>query len=157
MYNATTAWAAGGNATSGSLIYLNGTTWNTWTKINFNPTPSTNPADKINSTLYSISVNNATSAWVVGANGTVIYWDGNQWDGQTGVASGTNLKSVAMVHGSSNGSTQAWAVGAGGKIFAWTGTQWIPEIPLAAIPVVFGVALIVVLLKRTKLTRVVLK
>lgn len=153
MINATMGWAAGGNSSNGVLLLMNQTTWSPWTKINFSATNATNPADKINATMYSISMDNATSAWAVGGGGTVLYWDGNQWDGETGVASGVNLKGVAMVHGSSNGSTQAWAVGEGGKILAWTGLKWVPEIPLMAIPLLLSIGLAVALLRKTRLTK----
>jgi hypothetical protein len=58
-----------------------------------------------------------------------------------------------MVHGTSNGSTQAWAVGDGGAIIAWTGTKWIPEIPIIAVPLLIGIGLVIVLLKKSRLTK----
>ncbi len=152
MINDTNAWAGGGNSSSGVLINLNGAVWNVWNKINFGGQVNNTAGyvtDLINATIYSISLGNATSAWAVGGKGTVLYWTGTEWAGQTNVSSGVNLKGVSMVHGTSNGSTQAWGVGDTGRILAWTGTQWVPEIPIIMVaPLLLSTGLVIALFLR---------
>ena len=153
LINSTLGWAGGGTNTNGALLILNGTSWSVWNRINFggqvNATVGYN-TDIINATVHSISINNATSAWAVGSNGTVLYWTGTEWLGQV-LPSGANLNGVSMVHGNFTGTAQAWAVGDGGRILAWTGTTWIPEIPVMAIPLLLGVGLVVAFFGKSKL------
>jgi hypothetical protein len=158
MINDTNAWAGGGNSSSGVLINLNGTTWNVWNKINFGGQVNSTAGyitDSINATINSMSFDNATSAWAVGGKGTVLYWTGTEWDGQTNVSSDVNLRGVSMVHGTSNGSTQAWAVGDTGRILAWTGTKWIPEIPIIIVaPLLLSIGLTIALfLRKSRLSK----
>ena len=157
MVNATNAWAGGGSSDSGVLINLNGTTWSVWNKINFGGQVNNTAGyvtDRINATIYSISIDTASSAWAVGGKGTVLYWTGTEWDGLTNVGSGGALRGVSMVHGTSNGSTQAWAVGDTGEIIAWTGTQWVPEIPIImAVPLLLSIGLVIALLRKSRLAK----
>jgi len=105
VINSTNAWAVGGNANSGVILRYNGT-WTVWN--------ITNP---INATLYGITVrSDGSSGWIVGANGTNLMWNGNQWMPQA-KATTNHLRSVAMVHGSNN----AVAVGDNGTIIMWNG------------------------------------
>ncbi len=150
MNDATSGWAGGGTENTGVMLMLNGSTWSVQNRINFGGATNTTaggPTDSLNATIYSISMNNASSAWAVGAKGTVLFWTGSEWAGQTNVASGVNLKGVSMVHGSAS-STQAWAVGNGGRILAWTGTQWVPELPIIAIPLLMIVGLVAAFLSK---------
>jgi hypothetical protein len=66
MVNSTLGWAAGGNNEgNGTVLYFNGNTWSNWDKFVFGAN-GTVPQQSINSTIYSISLGNATSAWGVG-------------------------------------------------------------------------------------------
>ncbi|MCW4029239.1 MAG: hypothetical protein NWE92_06290 [Candidatus Bathyarchaeota archaeon] len=155
MINASTGWAAGGDNNRGIILQMSNSNWAVQTRINFGgPTNSTagGPTDAINGSINSISVDTDKSAWAVGAYGTVLYWEGNEWAGQVCVGNGENLNGVSMVHGNPD-STQAWAVGNKGTIMAWTGAVWVPELPVLLIiaPVIFGVGLIIVALKKMKL------
>jgi hypothetical protein len=113
---------------------------------------ATTANDKVNATLYSISANNATSAWAVGGNGTVLYWGGTQWDGQTGTTT-ADLKGVSLMHGNFTTFAQAWAVGTGGKIIAWAGNTWVPEIPMIALPALLIIGISAAVLGKTRLFR----
>ena len=154
MLNATAGWAGGGVTNNGTIIMMNGTTWSNWTKISLGGMNTVNKSatDTLNSTIYSIVLNNATSGWAVGGKGTVLYWSGTQWDGQTNVAN-ADLRGVSMVHGNFSAIGQAWAVGDNGTIIAWTGTTWIPEIPLFAVPLLLAVGLAASMLGKAKLFR----
>jgi len=59
-----------------------------------------------------------THAWVVGASGVVLFFNGTSWATQTSTVS-ADLYSVHFFD-SSNG----WAVGKGGKIIHYNGTAW---------------------------------
>jgi hypothetical protein len=154
MINATSGWAGGGSSNNGTILMMNGTSWSTWTNISLGGMTSVNTTatDTLNSTIYSMSFNNATSAWAVGGKGTVLYWTGTMWAGQTNVAN-VDLKGVSMVHGNFTAIGQAWAVGDGGTIIAWTGTTWIPEIPVIAVPLLLSIGLAVAVLGKAKLSR----
>ena len=157
LANSTNGWAGGGKGDNGVLLNLNGTNWTIWNRINLGGSVnSTNGyvTDSLNKPVNSITMDTGVSAWAVGGNGTVLYWTGTEWDGQSGMAGGTNLRSVSMVHGTSTGSTQAWAVGDNGKIIAWTGAQWVPEVPIIMIvPLLLSIGLIV-LFSKARLRRI---
>lgn len=154
MINSTMGWAVGGTTTNGTIIVLNGSVWNLFTKINLGGmnTVNTTATDTINATLYSVSANNATSAWAVGGRGTVLYWGGTEWDGQGNITT-ADLKGVSMIHGNFSGFGQAWAVGTGGKILAWAGNVWVPEFPMLAIPVLLSLGFVIILLAKLRLFR----
>jgi hypothetical protein len=149
LVNTTMGWAVGGTATNGTIIALNGASWFVWNKISFGGSAAN---DVVNATIYSLSINNATSAWAVGAKGTVLYWGGTQWDGQSNVTL-VDLKGVSMVHGNFPTIGHAWAVGNSGRILAWAGAIWIPEFPTIAIPVLLTIGFVVVILGRAKLLK----
>jgi photosystem II stability/assembly factor-like uncharacterized protein len=147
MINGTMGWAGGGNnAGNGTMLNLNGTSWSTYNRFNFGANGSITP--NLNATVYSISAGNASSAWAVGDNSTVMYFNGTTWSCNANVASGV-LRSVSMVHGA--GINQAWAVGDSGKILAFNGTIWIPEIPSVVIPLLLGIGLLVALSGKIRL------
>ncbi|MBL9118003.1 MAG: hypothetical protein JNJ83_23545 [Verrucomicrobiaceae bacterium] len=69
-------------------------------------------------TLKSTWSLNSTNAWAVGANGTILKWNGSAWQSQ---ASGTT-DSINGVWGTST--TNVWAVTSGGKILRYNGSSW---------------------------------
>jgi hypothetical protein len=154
MLNTTAGWAGGGVTNNGTILMMNGSTWSNWTKISLGgmATVNTTASDTLNATIYSMSFNNASSGWAVGGKGTVLYWSGIEWDGQTNVAN-ADLRGVSMVHGNFSAIGQAWAVGDSGTIIAWTGTTWIPEIPVFAVPLLLGLGLAALVLGKAKLYR----
>lgn len=100
--------AVGGNSNSGVILRYNGT----WSVMN--------TSSPINQTLYGVTADPSGSpAFAVGANGTIMMWNGNQWTQQTSPTTNT-LRSVSMVHGSNN----AWAVGDNGTIVMYNGNSW---------------------------------
>ncbi len=151
IINATSGIAAGGtDVNNGTFLTLSGTTWNVSNKVIQGTT--TNTSSTVNATIYSISVNNQTSAWAVGSNGLVSYYNGTHWSCEANVVSGS-LRGVSMVHGTSNGSVQAWAVGDGGKILAFNGTNWVPELPIMVIPLLMSIGLVIALIGKVKIAR----
>ena len=68
--------------------------------------------------LFSSSVVDETHAWVVGAGGLIMFYDGTTWVEQESNTS-NDLYCVDMVD-ASNG----WAVGKGGTIRYFNGTEW---------------------------------
>jgi hypothetical protein len=108
MVDPNNGWAVGGGTNSGIILKYNGT----WTVIN--------ATSAINQTLYAVTTD-ATGAtgWAVGANGTVVYWNGAQWAIQTSPTTNT-LRSVAMIHGAND----VWAVGDSGTILHYNGNTW---------------------------------
>ncbi len=70
------------------------------------------------SKFYGVSVLDQTHAWIVGAGGLVLFYDGTTFTEQSSGVS-TDLKSVQFLD-VSNG----WAVGLGGKITYYDGTSW---------------------------------
>jgi hypothetical protein len=145
--NTTMGWAVGGSASNGTILALNGASWSVWNKVSFGSAAAN---DAVNATIYGLSINNVTSAWAVGAKGTVLYWGGTQWDGQSNVTL-VDLKGVSMVHGNFPTIGQAWAVGNSGRILAWAGVTWIPEIPLIAIPLLLALGFAVAVLGKARL------
>jgi len=71
--------------------------------------------------LFGADAVDATHVWAVGTNGTIIKWDGSNWNT---VTSGTtnNLRAVDMVT-----VNFGMAVGAGGVADWWNGTSWSPS------------------------------
>ncbi len=148
MITTTAGWAAGGSNNNGVVLNLNAGAWTVYDKFVFGMNGTTTTT--VNATIYSMSAGNATAAWAVGSNGTVMYYDGTAWTCNAQVTTG-NLKSVSMVHGSSTGSIQAWAVGDSGKIIVFNGTNWVPEIPIIAIPILMGMTLLLAVMGKLKL------
>lgn len=68
--------------------------------------------------FYGVAVVDDTHAWVVGANGVILYFNGTSWVEQESNLS-TDLYSVHFID-ANNG----WAVGKGGKIVYFNGTSW---------------------------------
>jgi hypothetical protein len=68
-------------------------------------------------------------AWAVGAEGTIVHWNGSVW---SAVASSTN-QDLRAVWGSGPG--DVWAVGAGPTIVHWNGSAW------SAFPISMGATL----------------
>ncbi len=58
--------------------------------------------------------------WAVGANATVLHFDGTDW---SRIGSLPTVQSINGVHGSDP--LNVWAVGDGGTILEWTGAGWI--------------------------------
>jgi hypothetical protein len=152
MIDANNGWAAGGSNNNGAVLNLNQSTWKVWNKFNFGTMNTTTPSQSVNSTIYSISVGNATSAWACGSNGLVMYWTGTQWECNANLISG-NLRGISMIHGETTGMLQAWAVGDGGQIMAFNGMVWVPEIPIIAVPILLAAVLFVSVLAKSKLLR----
>ncbi|MCW3984108.1 MAG: hypothetical protein NWE96_08955 [Candidatus Bathyarchaeota archaeon] len=152
MVDANHGWAAGGSNNNGVVLNLNQSTWKVWDKFNFGTMNTTTPSQSVNSTIHSISIGNATSAWACGSNGLVMYWTGTQWECNTNLISG-NLRGISMIHGETTGMLQAWTVGDGGQIMAFNGMVWVPEIPIIAVPILFATVLLVAVLTKSKLLR----
>ena len=68
--------------------------------------------------LRAIYVFNANNVWVVGNNGTIVYYNGSTWTTQT---SGTTQQLNAVWGTAAN---SVWVVGNGGVILFWNGSTW---------------------------------
>ena len=68
--------------------------------------------------LRAIYVFNANNVWVVGNNGTIVYYNGSTWTTQT---SGTTQQLNAVWGTAAN---SVWVVGSGGVILFWDGSTW---------------------------------
>jgi hypothetical protein len=145
MVSPTQGWAAGGSNNDGAVLQLSGTTWEPVTNFIFGAEGESQST--VDSTIYSISLGNANSAWACGSNGLVMYWTGENWECNANIASG-NLKGISMVHDTVN---QAWVVGDGGVIMAFNGTNWVPELPIIAVPLILGATLLIVIFGKTRL------
>jgi cysteine-rich repeat protein len=68
--------------------------------------------------FFAIHGTAANDAWIVGASGLILHWNGTSW---SSVTSGTtlSLRSVWAVS-----SSVAWSVGDSGRIVYWNGTSW---------------------------------
>jgi hypothetical protein len=65
----------------------------------------------------------SADVWAVGANGTVVHWNGSEWS-TTGAASNSGTTSYLQdVWGS--GSNDVWAVGSAGTVVRWNGSGWV--------------------------------
>ena len=71
--------------------------------------------------LWDVWGQSADDVWIVGANGTILQWDGNALQEFENVSD----KSIYGVWGSS--SDDVWAVGDMGTIVHWNGVSWSPE------------------------------
>lgn len=69
-------------------------------------------------TLYGVYVVDETHAWIVGASGTILFYDGNTWTEQESNTT-SDLYAVHFLD-ASNG----WAVGKGGVVRYFNGTDW---------------------------------
>lgn len=72
----------------------------------------------VTANLFAVDVVDASNAWIGGANGLVLHYDGNAWTEQESNLS-TDIYGIDMLD-VSNG----WAVGKGGKITYYNGTDW---------------------------------
>lgn len=68
--------------------------------------------------LYSVFTLDSTHAWIVGAGGVILFFDGTSWNEQESTVS-TDLNDAAFLD-ANNG----WAVGKSGKIVHYDGTAW---------------------------------
>ena len=68
--------------------------------------------------LWSVSMVDSNDGWAVGELGTIIHWNGTQWNIVTSPTTQI-LRSVFMIN-----PNDGWAVGAWGTIIHWNGTQW---------------------------------
>ena len=88
---------------AGAILHFNGTSWN---------------SIKVNNPLFSLAMANANSGWAVGANGTILYYNGSAWTPQNSGVSGI-LWGVSAVS-----ATEAWAVGDNGVILHCLNGIW---------------------------------
>lgn len=147
MISSTSGWAAGGSGNNGVVLQLSGSTWTPVTNFVFGANGTT--VSTVNSTIYSITIGNSTSAWACGSNGLVMYWTGTNWECNANLISG-NLKGISMIHDTL---LQAWTVGDGGKILAFNGTSWVPELPIFITPLIFAVGLVAVVFAKAKFSK----
>ncbi len=145
MISSTSGWAAGGSENSGTVLQLSGSTWQPVTSFVFGTNGTA--VSSVNSTIYSITIGNSTSAWASGSNGLVMYWTGTNWECNANIASG-NLKGISMIHDTL---LQAWVVGDSGTIMAFNGTSWVPELPVFIVPLILAMGLLVVVFGKSKL------
>lgn len=68
--------------------------------------------------INATSVVDENNAWLVGAGGKILYWDGSTMTEQTS-PTGNDLFGVSFVD-----ATNGWAAGKGGKILYFNGTEW---------------------------------
>jgi hypothetical protein len=148
LLNSTSAFVAGGNGNTGTVLLLSGNTATPWTNFRFGGGSGVTQTS-VNSTIYSLSIANSTAGWAAGGNGLTMYWTGSEWDCNSNVFGG-NLKGISMVHG--NG-IQAWAVGDSGTIVAFNGALWVPEFPILAIPLLMGIGLLAAIFGKARLFR----
>jgi photosystem II stability/assembly factor-like uncharacterized protein len=85
------------------------TNFGTWSEV-------TSPTTK---ELRSIDMISSNNGWAIGAQGTILHWNGTLW-GTSSSPTSQNLYSVAM-YDTYNG----WAVGNGGTIVHWNGKNWL--------------------------------
>jgi hypothetical protein len=147
MVSSTSGWAVGGSGNEGTVLQLSGTTWSPVTSFVFGAGGAT--VSSVNSTIYSITIGNSTSAWACGSNGLVMYWTGTNWECNANIASG-NLKGISMIHDTF---LQAWTVGDGGKIMAFNGTSWVPELPMFTVPMILAIGLVAAVFVKIKLNK----
>lgn len=72
----------------------------------------------IDSDLFSVSMLDATTGVIVGADGAILVFDGTLWDTINDVTT-ADIHGVHML-----AADNAWAVGAGGLILNWDGVMW---------------------------------
>jgi len=68
--------------------------------------------------LYSIEIISDSDAWAVGANGTILHWDGVDWN----LTPAPTTQAIADIDMLS--SNDGWAVGGYGTILHWNGINW---------------------------------
>jgi hypothetical protein len=76
-----------------------------------------NPLPQGNS-LHAVWAAGPTDAWAVGADGTVVHWDGTTWS----LSASSTAAYLDAVWGTS--ASDVWAVGASGTIIHWDGGHW---------------------------------
>lgn len=69
-------------------------------------------------TLQAVWGTAADELWAVGANGTILQWDGSAWND---VDIGVNTTNIIGLHGSA--ADNVWAVGANSQTFRYTGAE----------------------------------
>ncbi|MCC6897652.1 MAG: hypothetical protein IT377_01690 [Polyangiaceae bacterium] len=103
----TGGWIVGEKGTLFAMI--NGTSWIA--------TPSNTSAD-----LNDVWITSATDAWAVGANGTLMHWDGTAWAAYPISSEAGPVPTLRAVWGS--GEKDVWAVGLNGTVARYDGTLW---------------------------------
>lgn len=89
---------------NGVIVRWNGTAWSAMTS-------GTTRA------LYSVWMENASSAWAVGSGGTVLRWNGTAWSTES-------AGSTSVLNGVWAGDGVVYAVGADGEVLRRSGTTW---------------------------------
>jgi len=103
------AWAVGTtHSAKGSIIHWNNPTELQWTDVSTGP----------NQDFYAISALSYADAWLVGAGGTILHWNGNLW---STVSSSTVHKLQSVACSSSN---SCLAVGIAQTFLIWNGSSW---------------------------------
>jgi len=96
-----------------------------WSKV---PSPT-------KATLESVDMVSSTDGLAVGADGSIIRWDGTSWNNVTSPTTAW-LKSVCMVS-----STDGWVVGADGIIYHW---REAPNFPIEYSIIIGAVGVVVI-------------
>ena len=116
--SATNTYAVGAG---GRILQWSGT----WPSGSWCPTSGGSPLCPFTSPttedLFGADAVDATHVWAVGTNGTIIKWDGSNWNTVTSNTT-NNLRSVDMVT-----VNFGMAVGQGGVADWWNGTSWSPS------------------------------
>jgi hypothetical protein len=68
--------------------------------------------------LDAVWAASGSSAWAGGAQGTLVYWNGTQWQ----VKSSGTAENIIAIHGAS--ATSVFALGAQGSLLYWDGASW---------------------------------
>lgn len=70
------------------------------------------------SKLNDLTLLTGSDGWAVGANGTILHWNGSDWQGFPSPTT-KSLNAIALLN-----ATDGWAVGNGGEILHWDGVTW---------------------------------
>ncbi len=68
--------------------------------------------------LYGVAYDSATTAWAVGQDGTILYWNGSAWTEASRPSTATLLAVDAL------SPSFVWAVGNAGTLLKWNGSAW---------------------------------
>jgi len=120
LVSATDGWAVGSSLTTATSAILrwNGSTW----QAASNPAPTSH--------LTDVQMLSSTEGWIVGYDGTALYWDGASWTRRSGgLTDDLQLEAVAF-----RSPTAGWAVGQAksplpppsAALVRWDGSSWIP-------------------------------
>ena len=105
--NGTGGWIVGEKGTLFAMI--NGTSWIA--------TPSNTSAD-----LNDVWITSGSDAWAVGANGTLMHWDGAAWGPYPISSEAGPVPTLRAVWGA--GAKDVWAVGLNGTVARYDGSVW---------------------------------